>query len=75
MSFPSRPEVEPIAPVAVIARGALESSIRQTVARRDWQVEPRVLLPLLHNHPQDIAPRTERLARQLQTRGCPVVLA
>lgn len=74
-SCPSLSERAPTAPVAVIACGALAASIRQIVARRDWQVELHLLPPLLHNQPRNIAPRVERLARRLQSLGRLVVLA
>ena len=77
-SCPSRSDPlrsSPPVKVAVIACGALGLSIRQVVARRGWQVELHVLPPLLHNHPRDIAPRVESLARALQAAGAAVVLA
>jgi len=77
-SCPSRPDpVEGVPPVqaAVIACGALGPSIRRIVARRGWHVELHVLPPLLHNHPRDIAPRVESLARSLKAAGLGVVLA
>jgi hypothetical protein len=62
-------------PVAVIACGALGASVRQITARRGWQAEIHLLPALLHNRPGNIAPRVERLARLLQSRGHHVVLA
>ncbi len=62
-------------PTAVVACGALSPSIREIVTRRRWQVELHALPPLLHNHPREIAPRVESLARSLQAAGLRVVLA
>ncbi len=62
-------------PTAVIACGAIAASIRQIASRRGWDLGLHSLPPLLHNHPRDIAPRVERLARQLQARGESVVVA
>ena len=64
----SRPEV------AVIACGALGGHIREIAARRGWPVELHNLPSLLHNHPEQIAPAAERLARELQSRGLRVAL-
>ena len=63
------------APTAVVACGALGTSIREIVARRGWHVELHLLPSLLHNHPHEIAPRVERLAGRLQAEGCRVILA
>jgi len=60
---------------AIIACGALGPSIRQIVERRGWEVETHLMPALLHNRPQGIAPRVERLAIQLQSRGKVVALA
>jgi hypothetical protein len=62
-------------PTAIVACGALGPSIRDIAARRDWPVEIHLLPALLHNHPRQITPRVERLARNLQTRGHTVILA
>ncbi len=59
----------------MIGCGALGASIREIVARRNWQVDLHLLPPLLHNRPKDIAPKVERLARRLQSEGSVVVLA
>ncbi|MGC1419543.1 MAG: DUF1638 domain-containing protein [Acidimicrobiales bacterium] len=60
---------------SIIACGALGPSIREISARRGWDVEIHLLPSLLHNRPAGIAPRVERLAGQLQSRGDRVVLA
>jgi hypothetical protein len=60
---------------AIIACGALGPSIAQIVQRRGWDVEIHLMPSLLHNRPQSIAPRAERLATQLQSNGRAVVLA
>ena len=60
---------------AIIACGALGPSIRQIVERRGWEVETHLMPALLHNRPQGIAPRVERLATQLQSSGKVVALA
>jgi hypothetical protein len=60
---------------AIIACGALGPAIRQIVERRGWEVETHLMPALLHNRPQGIAPRVERLASQLQSRGKVVALA
>lgn len=60
---------------AIIACGALAPPLREIVDRREWDVEIHLMPALLHNRPQLIAPRAERLAISLQSRGTPVVLA
>lgn len=60
---------------AIIACGALAPALREIVGRRDWDVEIHLMPALLHNRPHLIAPRAERLAVSLQSRGTPVVLA
>ncbi len=71
----SRSDTAPLSPTAVVACGALGPSIRDIVARRKWPVEIHLLPALLHNHPRQIAPRVERLVRQLQAQRRNVVLA
>src|SRR5207344_1871534 len=71
------PETQAASPaprVAVIACGALGGHIREIAARRGWPVELHNLPSLLHNHPEQIAPAAERLARELQSRGLRVAL-
>jgi len=58
----------------VIACGALGGHIREIAARRGWAIELHCLPSLLHNHPGQIAPAAEQLARGLQERGLRVVL-
>ena len=61
-------------PVAVIACGALGGHIREIAARRGWALELHCLPSLLHNHPGQIAPAAEELARNLLKRGLRVAL-
>ncbi len=61
-------------PVAVIACGALGGHIREIAARRGWTLELHCLPSLLHNHPGQIAPAAEELARNLLKRGLRVAL-
>jgi hypothetical protein len=58
----------------VIACGALGGHIREIAARRGWAMELHCLPSLLHNHPDQIAPAAEQLARDLQERGLRVAL-
>ena len=60
---------------AIIACGALAPPLREIVDRREWDVEIHLMPALLHNRPHLIAPRAEKLAITLQTRGTAVVLA
>jgi Protein of unknown function (DUF1638) len=75
ISWPSPSDATAITPAAIVACGALGPSIRDIVARRDWNVEVHLLPALLHNRPRQIAPRVERLVGQLQTRGQCVIVA
>ena len=59
----------------MIACGALAGPIREIVERRAWRLEVHLLPALLHNRPERIAPRVERLARELQELGQNVVVA
>ena len=59
----------------MIACGALAGPIREIVERRTWRLEVHLLPALLHNRPERIAPRVERLARELQELGQNVVVA
>jgi hypothetical protein len=70
-SCSSRPDGQP---VAVIACGALGGHIREIAARRGWALELHCLPSLLHNHPGQIAPAAEELARNLLKRGLRVAL-
>jgi len=58
----------------VIAYGALGGHIREIAARRGWTLELHCLPSLLHNHPGQIAPAAEELARNLLKRGLRVAL-
>ncbi len=58
-----------------MACGALGPSLKVILARRNWNVDVHQLPALLHNRPNLIAPKVERLARQLQARGQRVVVA
>jgi hypothetical protein len=71
----SRSDAPKVSSTAVVACGALGPSIRDIVARRGWPIELHLLPALLHNRPREIAPRVERLVRQLQAQGQSVILA
>jgi hypothetical protein len=75
LSTNSSSRAESIAPVAVVACGALGPSINEIVSRRAWSVDVHQLPALLHNRPSLIAPRVEELARQLQARHQTVAVA
>jgi hypothetical protein len=61
--------------VVVIACGALGAHLREIIARRGWPAELHCLPALLHNRPNTITDRAERLARAALARGQQVVLA
>jgi hypothetical protein len=48
------------ATVGVVACGALATDISEIVGRRQWPVDVHPLPPLLHNHPERIAPEVEQ---------------
>ena len=48
------------ATVGVVACGALATDISEIVSRRQWPVDVHPLPPLLHNHPERIAPEVEQ---------------
>ena len=48
------------ATVGVVACGALATDISEIVSRRQWPVDVHPLPPLLHNHPERIAPGVEQ---------------
>lgn len=52
----------------MIACGALAQHVSEIAARRGWPVDVHPLPPLLHNHPERIAPEVETLARELSKR-------
>ncbi len=58
----------------MIACGALGGHVREIAARRGWALELHCLPSLLHNHPGQIAPAAEELARNLLKRGLRVAL-
>jgi hypothetical protein len=70
-SSPSRPDPA----VAVIACGALALDVARVAASRGWAVDVHPLPPLLHNHPQRIAPAVAALARELRERYRDVAVA
>lgn len=61
--------------MAVIACGALAGPVREIAARRGWRLQVRALPALLHNRPERIAARAERLARAALRRGQRAALA
>lgn len=75
ISWPSPPRPRSTATTSVIACGALGPSIREIASRQDWELDLHLLPALLHNRPRQIAPRVERLARQLQANGQRVAVA
>ena len=60
--------------MALIACGALAQPAGEIVARRGWPVDVHPLPPLLHNHPEQIAPAVRELATSLRTRHDQVVV-
>jgi hypothetical protein len=52
----------------LIACGALAQPAQAIISRRGWPVHVYPLPPLLHNHPQLIAPQVESLAGELRSR-------
>jgi hypothetical protein len=75
LSTNSSSRADSIAPVAVVACGALGPSLNEIVRRRGWNVDVHQLPALLHNRPSLIAPKVEELARRLQTRHQAVAVA
>ncbi len=63
------------ASVGVIACGALATDITEIVARRQWPVDVHPLPPLLHNHPDRIAPEVERTLVEIRERYQHVAIA
>lgn len=63
------------ATVGVIACGALATDITEIVARRQWPVDVHPLPPLLHNHPDRIAPEVERALVEIRDRYAQVAIA
>ncbi len=73
ISSPSPPP-DPKA-VAVIACGALAQDVARVAADHGWPVDVHPLPPLLHNHPDRIAPEVARLAKALRGRYHAVAVA
>jgi hypothetical protein len=63
------------ATVGVIACGALATDIGEIVARREWPIDVHPLPPLLHNHPERIAPEVERTLGEVSERYERVAIA
>jgi hypothetical protein len=63
------------ATVGVIACGALATDIGEIVARREWPIDVHPLPPLLHNHPERIAPEVERTLGEVSERYEQVAIA
>lgn len=63
------------ATVGVIACGALATDIGVIVARREWPIDIHPLPPLLHNHPERIAPEVERMLGDVSERYERVAIA
>lgn len=59
---------EPSTRVAVVACGALSADISAIAQRRGWAIDIHPLPPLLHNHPDRIAPEVDALLESLSTR-------
>lgn len=62
------------AAVAVIACGALAQQVAEIAERNSWPVDVHPLPPLLHNHPQRIAPAVAALATDLAARYATVAV-
>lgn len=73
MSSPSPPP-EPRAPIAVIGCGALSIDLDRTAALLGCQVDLHPLPPLLHNHPERIAPAVQALVEELRDQYEQIVL-
>ena len=64
-----------MAPLTVIACGALGAHVREIIARRRWPVEVHTLPAPLHNRPQKITPWAERVASDALAQGHRVAVA
>lgn len=73
MSSPSPPP-KPRAPIAVIGCGALSIDLDRTAALLGCQVDLHPLPPLLHNHPERIAPAVQALVEELRDQYEQIVL-
>jgi hypothetical protein len=76
-SSPFRPEPGSAirSSLAVVACGALAQHVTEIAQRRGWSVDVHPLPPLLHNHPERIAPAVEALAVELLDRYTAVAVA
>ncbi len=70
MSSPSPPDR-----TAVIACGALSIDIDAIAAERGWEIDVHPLPPLLHNHPERIAPAVEARVAELAPRYDRIAIA
>jgi hypothetical protein len=59
----------------VVACGALATHVDQVAQRRGWRVDVHPLPPLLHNHPDRIAPAVSEAVRRLDDRYAAVAVA
>ena len=64
-----------VAPVAVVACGAIARHVADVAARRGWPVDVHPLPPLLHNRPERIAAAVEQKVRDLRPRYGRVAVA
>lgn len=60
--------------IALVACGALAQPAAEVAARRGWPVDVHPLPPLLHNHPDRIAPAVRELAGALRDSYASVVV-
>lgn len=60
--------------MAVVACGAIAKHVGEIVERRGWPVDVHPLPPLLHNHPERIAPEVEAAIGELRARYRSVVV-
>jgi hypothetical protein len=52
----------------VVACGAIAKHVGEIAGRRGWPVDVHPLPPLLHNHPERIAPEVEKTVGELRSR-------
>jgi hypothetical protein len=64
-----------VAPLTVIACGALGAHVREIIARRRWPAQVHTLPAPLHNRPQKITPWAERVASDALAHGHRVAVA
>lgn len=60
--------------LAVIACGALAQHVAEIADRNGWPVDVHPLPPLLHNHPERIAPEVEALVGELSKRYATIAI-